>query len=286
MPRLGSGFGAAAPVRWRKGGAAAAFDPTSIPNLAAWYDAQDLGVGEAPVTWADKSGNARNLTRDTLNGTTNPTVAVVTELGGKKAVRFNLGDTAVGVVTTDRPYRSDDVVFRGATLTVFFVLRSAILGDVDGTNVGSGGAGLICGCTGPSGPNHGWQQILYPNATPRLLNYYTHSGGTTAALNGNWRGGVVQGDKLGHVFCMTSDGTNKVHYTDGVETLTLAGTLNGLEPFFIGMSMRGSGGDGTTANDSYKLPGDFAEFLQYNRVLSAAEKGQVTDYLKTKYGIA
>src|SRR3546814_20211068 len=46
-----------------------AFFPTSLSGLAAWYDASDSATvtGADPVTqWADKSGNARQLSHATL----------------------------------------------------------------------------------------------------------------------------------------------------------------------------------------------------------------------------
>ena len=66
-----------------------AWSPSDDANLYAWYNQTGLGdAGDDQTTWADQSGNSRDLSE---SGTANPTINSVT-INGYKGIL--LGQTA------------------------------------------------------------------------------------------------------------------------------------------------------------------------------------------------
>lgn len=67
---------------------ATGFNPKSIANLALWLDANDTStvtIETGVKAWADKSGNAKTFTQDTLNSQPSYTAT----LNGKNVISFN-----------------------------------------------------------------------------------------------------------------------------------------------------------------------------------------------------
>lgn len=88
------------------------FNPRSVANLAAWYDAADtssITIQTGVQQWSDKSGNGRHLIQNTTNN--QPSHSAVT-LNGRKTVTFDGVNDSMGCAfTLNQPY------------SVFFVYR-------------------------------------------------------------------------------------------------------------------------------------------------------------------
>ena len=76
------------------------FNPASIANLKAWYDASDTGTitvsGTAVTQWNDKSGNGYNLTQGTAGK--RPLSGTRTQ-NGKNAIEYDGADDVLAAST-------------------------------------------------------------------------------------------------------------------------------------------------------------------------------------------
>jgi hypothetical protein len=89
---MGPGLAIGQNVAAQSGGGA--FTPASLPNLAAWYDAdqQTEASGAGVATLVDRSGNGKNFIQAT--GGSQPTLTFAA-INGKKALSFNGSSTSM-----------------------------------------------------------------------------------------------------------------------------------------------------------------------------------------------
>ena len=90
---------------------ATGFNPKAIANLALWLDANDTStviIETGVKSWADKSGNGKTFTQDTLNS--QPSYAAT--LNGKKVISFNGSSNQLNNSTN---------IINAANVTVFLV---------------------------------------------------------------------------------------------------------------------------------------------------------------------
>lgn len=177
---------------------ATGFNPRSIANIALWLDGNDssqITIETGVKVWADKSGNGKNFTQDTLNS--QPSYS--STLNGKKVVSFN-GSSNQLINNTN--------VINFSNMTMFVVgqrntgnfggyitsMDSAGSGDlspailINSTNIAVRGdngslASASGGFTGPSvitAVVNSWAPSLYLGGT--LIQSQT-AGGTPGSLN-------------------------------------------------------------------------------------------------------
>lgn len=90
---------------------ATGFNPKAIANLALWLDANDTStvtIETGVKSWADKSGNGKTFTQDTLNSQPSYT----STLNGKRVVSFN---------GTSHQINNNTNIINSANVTIFVV---------------------------------------------------------------------------------------------------------------------------------------------------------------------
>lgn len=230
------------------------FDPTSIANCEIWYDVSDSGSvtkdGSNLVSQLnDKSGNSYHVSE---SGSARPTW-VSNQINQKPTIRFS-GSTALRRAKITNLQNI-------ASITAFIVGGNGIPSvwhgfDFSNRTQFEGGTplGVIC------------------NAGSSFGTIVTIPHHTTAQIN-----------------CFVYDGSQSTNATrlrlnlSGVsKTLTFTGTI----PATTENNASSKFGIGVIDNSTpvYRA-GDFAEFILYLRVLSDAEILQVTNYLRSKWGL-
>ena len=246
--------------------------PQSIPNLWAWYDADDAATfslsGNDVTQWNDKSGNSLHLSQ---SNSANRPERVNSAINGKSVVRFN---------GTSDFLQSPSLQFFTANNTAKTVLI------VFKTNNNSGQKFLVnhpftgspCSSETEIGYDTG-----YSNGSG---NYAVHAGCSNATrtpadviINGAWNVATSQFKSAGsspNQYAVYLNGTAMTMSSDGSGYFT-AGNY---PTHFASMQIGGR----ATQNNGYHN-GDIAEILMYNRQLTVAELNQLHTYLSAKYGI-
>lgn len=130
------------------GGGAPAFNPASIANLKAWYDASDTATitvsGTAVTQWNDKSGNAYNVTQGTAGQ--RPVSGTRTQ-NGKNMIDFQSDDVLQAATASDWTFMSNST---GCTAFVaaFYDTDSNSRVLIDTSGFLSANIGLACYAAG------------------------------------------------------------------------------------------------------------------------------------------
>lgn len=234
--------------------AAAAFAPTDIANLFAWYKSDALvtntaGVsppsgGDSVAKWGDSSGNGRHLQTNSAAIAAPLYIAPATTgktYGGiEKAAGANL---RVGFTAQ-------------ADTTIFVVWRNATAGSqkvvLDSTNVSN-------------------RQIVYKKTTEFLATY----AGSEIAANG-----VAIANPSWNIVAATfnSAGSDSL-YTNGV-AFTTSGTVGAQTLDGLSVLARYDNGGDSLVTGEY-----LGEVIIYNRVLNSTEIGQVNTYLNSRWSV-
>lgn len=219
-------------------------DPRTIPGLAVWLDASD--VGAITTQWPDKSGQGHHGVV-MLGPSSTPPAVVPGVLSGLSVVRFTVSESRIRTngtgVSTD--------------WTVAYVARMAPGGYYAGRIFTAiyPPANLLIGFW------NSYQDVFYDNgfATPNTQ---------TDVVPGQWKLYSADGITAGPLTRCFSNGVL-------MGTMSTGAGWNG--------SFALSGYDPSTAAESCDC--QVAEVLQYNRRLSGAERQQIEDYLRTKWGL-
>jgi hypothetical protein len=230
------------------------FQPVNVPGLTLWLDAQDASTftlsGSAVSQWRDKSGRGNHAVQAT--GSLQPTLAA-TGINSRAAVNFG---------ATHRLTVVDHPTLDHTSLDIFAVLQR---------NVDSGAAQAV-------------------------FNKY---GGAT--LPAEFQLVVTSGDVWQMQGSTTGVGTNinvltGVTATVGQPALIECGhtgsngfvSVNGASPVLDGGSSGIVNSDGNLTLGraiGADFQGSIGEFLYFNRHLTAAERTEIVNYLKAKWGL-
>lgn len=228
---------------------AAPFSPTDLANLGLWLkaDALVLSDNDNVTTWTDSSGNGNNAVSD---GT--PAIYKTNIVNGKPVVRF----------AGASPYILSDINPTSVSVFCVFIRRGDIASECFITNTdGASGA-------------QGWA-LGISDGSANVPKFYV--------VASSVEGSAMPLDTA-QILCGTDSAGTGTLYQDGVQTATGAAQdpITYGVPTILGAIYMSSGG----APYSQYTSGDIAEVIEYNRLLNGTERGQVTTYLKSKYGIA
>lgn len=251
------------------------FSPKDISGLQLWLDAttglfNSTSGGSAVTTnassvarWEDQSGNARHATQATSGSRATLRTSVQ---NGKNIIRFDGADDFYTGVASALPLAT------GSTRLSFFV---AIIPDLSGRQGSYGGGGIIRGMEADS--NEGW--------------YFGVRANGKFAFNQN----------AGTDACIVSTSTlttNTAYVIGSVYDGSQTGISNRVKNYLFATEEtdvldNGAGGWGSGEeigrgypSPSYYFKGDICEIVIYNSVLSSSEITNVSNYLKTKWGIS
>jgi hypothetical protein len=239
---------------------ATGFDPRSISGLALWLDASDatslyqnsdgtvaaVSSGDPVGYWRDKSGNNRHATQATAES--RPTVGA-SSTAGKNAVRNN-GTGSVALQVAAWPYTAGNTqfaVFNGSAINQGIAQRGS-LNDEPRMAIQTGANGVAA--------------LRATRGGSVLTQTHSEAG---YALSQWAIGATLFNTSLGRAY---RDG---VYGTDTTDSQTFSGDQ---ELRLLSLS-----------SNIYGINGGIAEFLYYDRQLSAAEVGRVARYLATRWGI-
>lgn len=230
--------------------ASGGFTPKSLPGLAAWFDADDastITLNSGNVSeWRDKSGNNRHATQATA---ARQPALTTNSLNGKPAITA-IGDGGgnKGMVTPAWAYAPGNTalfVFRASALNQAIYQRG-VLNDQHRGAVQSSPLELRSTVGGSAGP-----QI----------------NSVTAYTANNWSiGATIVNTNLTRVFL------NGVYGADATGNTQTWSTSTALRLFSLTDSL-------------YTINGGIAEFIYYDRQLTATEVTSVARYLSKKWSI-
>lgn len=243
-------------TNYYRGGAT--FSPNSIPNIIAWYDADDSttlfedSAGTTPALdnadvigrWLDKSGNDYHVTQAT---TANKATLRLAVQNGKNVIRFD---------GTDDFLANAAFPDFGDIYTIFIVIKL----DADGDT--SQGVYSVSNGTYPTG--FGMYQAT------NLVSFMRGASASHDVGNVNRRDGNF------YIHSQTNTGTQNQFRTNAIASQTAAytapnpNTLNRLDIGRINIA-------------GWNFKGDMAELIIYNRNLSSDERNTVRDYLNMKW---
>jgi hypothetical protein len=233
------------------------FTPTAVLNCDLWLDATDVnGTGTPPTngasvaTWADKSGNGRNLIQN--GGSNIPTYSTSLATNGLPGMNFT---NASGLIS------SSFAKSLNVTLLLVGMVRSGI-----------GSWGTFWGHF-ESG-RHDSDIQLRNTAGQTVINWHTNNNNSTTQLSYTLNSMVLYSCTMtnGNAMFMqqtNTTGTTSLTYTEPVTTIN---TNNA--PIWVGRS------DTNESINSY-----IYEIVYYRRVLSLSERQQVEGYLAWKWGL-
>lgn len=236
--------------------ASAAFVPTQLTGLAAWYDAKDAGTihlsGSNVTQWDDKSGNTRNVVQGT--GANQPTYTANGGSGGQPAIQYS-GTKLLATSAT----------FSISTTSIFVVGKfSGTAGIIieHGTNGTNAGGNYLYGTTNDSSSIRRGANISSRN------------------VSANWAVNSVFS-----VFEQEFDGTHAGHkvWRDGVDQAAGNGVSGTVDPG-TGSNTAASLMIGCRSGLTLPTTGDVYEVLLYTPQLSSANMLLVRQYLKAKWG--
>lgn len=226
-------------------------DPINLPvteELKAWFAADNitgLANGEAMSSWGDLSGNGNNVSQGSEDS--QPTYRT-NSINGNPAVLFDGSNDFLYLASVNNV--SSDA------FTMVATIRPTTLGGSDTISI-VGGSG-DCGSGG--------RQLRLAGGVMQVLKSSVASMGTsltTMSQNNNYIVGFIYGSPNGSFYLNGSaDGT-----LSSTQTFGNSGLLIG----------------GRSCAEIFK--GYIAEFLYYDKTLSANEFAQVNAYLSSKYGI-
>lgn len=248
-----------------KAGAAAAFTPSSVSGLQAWYkadagllDASDAAItvdATAVKTWQDQSGNARHLTQATAGSRP---LAKLNIQNSKPVVRFDGTDDSM-------QHQAASAFVAGTSMTVFIVA-------VRRANKANGGT-LVLRATADA--------TDFSSTTSALIGY--EGAGNTLHQTYHFQAlGVINSiPALGTAFLMTNrwDGTNHFLRRDGTDATSVGDTYGAFGTTTVLLGARWQAG----ANNPYNQL-DYCEVLVYNTNVAAGDRTSIESYLKTKWG--
>ena len=229
------------------GGAAAAFSPTDISDLFAWYDASDIDTitksgANVVSNWANKEGTS---SRDLDDGNADP-LWVSADRNGLDVINFASNkflETSSAWSAISQPN------------TIFFVLLTP-------NGLSTNQDWLFTQHKDESGDSHA---LVVGDGT----NYkWDMRGGalitfTDAAVCGNWQ----------YITMVYNNLSSDIRF-GGVSKAT--GDASGND--FSGLTMASYEGGSNFANTKY------GEFIVYDKLLTSGEISQVEDYLSEKWG--
>ncbi len=227
------------------------FTPLSL-SPAVWLKADTLALADGdPVgTWADQSGNGRDLVQATSAAKPMFKTAV---LNGRPAVLFDGVDDVVEYVGG-----SDWVT--GTGLTVFAVVKRVSATYSAGTSAFKSNAG----------------GADYDNVQSCIVGYQGGGGGNLQGYrNGALSDAFHPGDGVAFQECSQWDGTNHTTYKNGVGATPVASSGS----FAIRMCRLGKRYTPEVHNAYY------FEWIVYDRSLNSTERGDVITYLTGRWGV-
>ena len=237
------------------------FLPTSIPNIAGWWDAADTSSiatasGTSVSQWSDKSGLGVHLTQAT---TTRQPDSGVTFQNGLSTVTFN-GTSQILVSTM--PTQMVNAT-NGAWTIVCVMGPKSVSGTKTGVDQDSA-----------ANPTRLFE-IRHSNDIVQALAFNTASSAFIAA---SAAGTAVVG--AGKVYSAVRGATSVQLWVDGVTAgpTTTTGTpaITNQYPFSLGGSRGAAGG-------AQYWFGSIAEVVVYSRALTTTERQQLETYLRTKW---
>lgn len=232
----------------RLSGRFSSITPASISGCQLWLDAHQitgLADGDPVATWADASGNAR----DVSEATNRPTYQT-SEINGLPVVRFD--------GSNDRLEGADNAVWQFTDFTMYAVVRFA------GFHAGYYQNTIV------SQDNSSKWMFCYKNETG-TTHFHQNPGGTEldstawTAVVGTWY--LVGCSRNATTVSFRTNGEAKGTATHGTQLPDVSG------PLIIGVS------EGATIN------ADIAEIVLYNAAISAGDTTELEDYFNSKYAI-
>lgn len=227
----------------------------TAPTL--WLRA-DKGVdvsteGAAVGTWNNQQGGAGNATQATTNN--KPTLEL-SGLGGRPCIRF--------LKTSFPQHMTGTITLSGASQTVFMAC------NLDAHEAGN--RRLIAFPTNTPNDVAAGDFLIYdPNSASDVRLLFDVTDKSVVALSA----------AANHVLMVKFDGTNTTSAVDGTAGTTVAGTASHATIEYILAAGRNASAPGY-------LPVNMrlAEVAVYNAALSTGDVTTVTNYMKTRYGIA
>lgn len=275
---------------------ATGFNPKSIANLVAWFDADDASTftlsGDAVSEWRDKSSNAYSVTQTTANNQPSRTGTVK----GRATVDFDgsndylfadgtgisaalNGDKSITVVVVGEMHTSAEYAVNSAgtwvsfgsssSATPFWYMRSFAglgAGQVQMRNDASATGGTITAASGPAGDG--------TNADT-ARDFFICSATTPSQASSVWRTHTpmqAEGDGIGGR-AIGSGGPLQGNTTTSAAARP-SGTLTA-NRFAIGCLGR------STFSDFF--PARISEVIIYGAELSSADRGKLIAWLGAKY---
>jgi hypothetical protein len=233
------------------GGSAIAFSPSSITGLLAWFKADaivGLADGAACTSWADQSGNAKDLS-ESADGVGSPTYHTGV-VNGKPVVRFS---------NAGKVLERNDAALRTATLSLFIVAKFR---DTTATR----GLFTIFNNGTNNGINIVWNGDLHANMGGGLAVIFK------LTLDTNWHQYGLRSDAADDVWTARFDKAAGHYPTETAVVAFNAAAVFTLARFYENAATLGANVD-------------IAEVILYNNKLSDTNRDLVENYLSTKYGI-
>jgi hypothetical protein len=241
------------------------FDPASIANLAAWFDASDsstlfdattggslVAADGAVARWEDKSGNGRHATQGTAN---NRPLRKLALLAGRDALFFDGSNDALRM--------PQNTIGNSGNLSVFVVWERPqavtsgthiILNKGDAASFGATVWELESAIPWYGYANNAWFASVATTALPAAATFLF--GGRTE-------------NRISQILVNNQNAGPASSQASGVNAISQ----------HIGIMGSGTTGTGPTR-------GDVGEILIYDAALTTSEMSAVSDYLMTKWGIA
>lgn len=234
--------------------AAGGFNPKSIANLAAWWDASDAStittVSGAVSQWNDKSGNGVNATQGTAN---NRPVTTSQTLNGRAVVTFDGSNDFLSFTGTARTNETWFIVARANLSASGTVKTNGLLTD---SSSGHGVTPIIKNDGGQSQVEMALGGFTV-GATRTAYNLginATFGPALTTVIRSSAAGGVLRENGTQRATCTASNSA----------TMSRIGGLS---------------------SSTFNLDGYIAELLIYSRALSTTEAQRVERWLGSKWGL-
>lgn len=249
------------------GSIAGGVPPTEVPatGLGVWYKADTIAGADGALVpvWIDSGPNHFDLS---AVGGNQPTIQT-SERNGQPVVRFDGVDDYMQTVASILGSK-----LCGPQAQTVFVVQKQLSTD---------GGSSTYAWNGTDALNLLNAHIAYTDGN---LYYDT---GSAAPPTGRLIGPRAQADPWAdtwHIVEMVRDGATGSFTIEGNSPVTPTtiptGTFNGAVSSTLWVGNHPSGGIANV------FQGDIAEFIMFNRTLDAAERTQVRNYLKQKWGIA
>lgn len=236
------------------------FTPLNLPGLVLWLDAADMNsmydatsggslvtAGNTVARWQDKSGNGRNATQGTANN--RPTLNTNKQNGLPSLTFDGTNDSlATASFAISQPLTVFVIQRLTSTTTQPFYSRIVEHGDNNGFALITADSGTPTRAVSVQYASSSFTRGPAPVTTPTLLEMYVDTATTrNVALDVN--------------------GSRQI-------TTTRTGTPTTTGVFTI---------SNYTGGGSYYTPQELYEIVYYNRLLSAAERTVVRNYLNNKW---